>query len=373
MRIGILGGSFSPLHSGHITIIDLAFKKLKLDKVLLLPTFNPPHKEASDDYEHRVNMLRLFASSRSGVVVDETEKELGLEKSYAYLVLEAVTEKYPSNTEFFYLLGSDSIRRFNVWARPGRIMQLVDLATVLRGDDDLTDVLNALKERYGKRVNVIGRANDESSSLLKLDLELGRYDRLEGRVPTEIIEYIRENGLYRRYSHIVERLKETLSERTFNHSVRVAEYAVTHAWEVWENFESTFLAGLLHDCAKGMAPIKPLSEYPIENEDGLEIIHQFDGATVAREEYGVTDERVLDAIRYHTTSKGNASPLLKLIYCADKIELGRRYEGVERLREIFEEDFERGYLETLLHGVEYLKGTNKWISPLTKEALGGII
>ncbi len=373
MRIGILGGSFSPLHSGHITIIDLAFKRLKLDKLLLIPTFNPPHKEASDDYEHRVNMLRLFASTRKGVVVDETEKELGLEKSYAYLVLEVVTEKYPSDTEFFYLLGSDSIRRFNVWARPGRIMQLVNLATVLRGEDDLTEVLKELKERYGKKVTVIGRAENESSSLLKLDLELGRYDRLEGRIPPEIIEYIKGNGLYRRYAHIVERLKRTLSERTFNHSVRVAEYAVTHAWEVWENFESAFLAGLLHDCAKGRAPLKEISEYPVENEDGVEIIHQFDGAEIARTEYGITDEKVLDAIRYHTTSKNGASPLLKLIYCADKIELGRQYEGVERLREIFEEDFERGYKETLLHGVEYLTGKNKWISPLTKEAIGGII
>ncbi len=83
MKIGLFGGSFSPLHSSHISIIKQAQNFYALDKVLLIPTYNPPHKALKDDYDHRVNMLRLFVEDAIGVHIDETEREWNREKSYA--------------------------------------------------------------------------------------------------------------------------------------------------------------------------------------------------------------------------------------------------------------------------------------------------
>ncbi len=246
------------------------------------------------------------------------------------------------------------------------------VAVVLRGEDDISEEIGALQAKYGVEIDIIGRANEESSSLLKFDLALGNYGNLKARIPDKIIDYIVKNRLYRDYDGIIERLKGSLSEQTFLHSVRVAEYAVTHAWQIWESFERVFLGGLLHDCAKDVSPLKPLEEY---GEDCVNpaIAHQYDGAILAKEIYGVTDEVILDAIRYHSTSKENASGLLKLIYIADKIEKGRNYEGVEALRTVAEENIDEGYLAVLTNGVEYLKKNNITISPLTNAAIRNII
>lgn len=365
MKIGILGGSFDPLHKEHIKIIDGARDILGMDKVLLMPTFNPPHKSAlSTPYEDRVNMLRIFAKTRDFVYVDETEREMKLEKSYAYLVLAEVKQKYPDD-ELYYIIGSDSLKRFDSWARPEEILKLVSVCVIIRGDDEgVEELARALGERYSGDITVGFRAEEESSSELRFDLELKRFDRLEGRILPEITEYIAGHGLYSKYGKIIQKLKESLSERTYNHSIRTAEFAVKNAWRVWESFDRAFIAGLLHDSAKGRAPLAPIESYPT---DSPEVIHQYDGAVVAEKEYGVTDPAVLDAIRYHTTARPDFSALGKLIYMADKLEYGRNYPGVAVLREALERNFDEGFLATLKHGIEYLKAKGVDIDVLTFE------
>ena len=365
MKIGILGGSFDPLHKEHIRLIEGAKEIIGLDKVILLPTYNPPHKASvGTSYEDRVNMLSIYVSTVKDVEIDETEKELNLEKSYAYVVLKEIKKKY-ENDDLYYIIGSDSLRKFDVWAHPEKILESVKIAVVNRGDDDVTEIAKEYSKKFGGEIKVYFSANEESSSALRLDLELKRYERLEGRIHPKILEYVKENNLYSRYGVIIEKLRATLSERTFNHSIRVAEYAVNNAWRVWESYERAFLAGLLHDCAKGLMPIHPLSEYPTDAE---EVIHQYDGAERAEKEYGISDEVILDAIRYHTTAKPNFSALGKLIYLADKLEEGRSYPCVEELRESVENNFEMGFIETLAHGMDYLRTRNIEIDVLTLEA-----
>ena len=100
-----------------------------------------------------------------------------------------------------------------------------------------------------------------------------------------------------------------------------------------------FLAALLHGCAKEKTAAAEYAErYPEK------IIHQFEGAVVAQNEYGIDNPKILNAIKYHTTGKMNMSKLEKLIFSADMLEKNRDFEGVERLREIMEEDFEKGFL-----------------------------
>ncbi len=364
MKIGILGGSFDPLHKEHIRLIEGAKEIVGVDKVLLLPTFNPPHKErVGTPYEDRVNMLKIYASTTSNVEIDETEKELNLKKSYAYLVLRELRKKHPTD-ELYYLIGSDSLRKFSVWAEPQEILKSVRIAVVNRGDDDVSLLAKEYASKYDGEIKVYFSAEEESSSALRLDLELGRYDALNGRILPEIVEYIKAHNLYSQFGETIAKLKANISERTFNHSIRVAEYAVNNAWRVWESYERAFLAGLLHDCAKGLAPLKPISEYPT---DSMEVIHQYDGAERAKE-YGITDEGILDAIRYHTTAKPNFSALGKLIYLADKLEEGRDYPSVNKLREAVERDFEEGFKLTLAHGMDYLRTRNIKIDVLTLEA-----
>ncbi len=365
MKIGILGGSFDPLHKEHLRIIENARKFVGVEKVILLPTFNPPHKESvGTPYEDRVNMLRLYADNSNFVQIDEIERELGLKKSYAYLVLGELKKKYPTD-ELYYLIGSDSLRKFESWAHPEEIVKLVRIAVVNRGDDEVTALADELCARYGGEIKVYFSAEEESSSALRIQLELKQYDALKGRLLPEILDYVVTHRLYSKYGDVVDKLRSSLSERTFNHSIRTAVYAVENAWRVWESYDRALLAGLLHDCAKDRTPLHPLESYPTT---ALEVIHQYDGAEIAEREYGVTDEGVLDAIRYHTTAKPNMSALAKLVYLADKLEEGRSYPSVNALREAVNEDFERGFALTLAHGVEYLRARNLEIDVLTFEA-----
>ena len=366
MKIAVFGGSFDPLHKEHMRIIDEAITTLKMDRVVLVPTYNPPHKGGSSvPYEHRVNMLKIFASTRSKVVVDEIERQLSLEKSYAYIVLAELKKRYPTD-DLYYIIGSDSLRKFDSWACPEKILKSVTIIAITRGSDDgIEELAEHYSEKYGGKIVVGFGAEEESSSNVRLMLELGRLNELEGRVHPGILEYIVKNNLYSRYKDMLTKLKSTLSERTYNHSLRTAEWAVENAWRVWADYDKALTAGLLHDCAKGMAPLKAVEEY---DTPSLEVIHQYDGALIARREYGVVDHEVLDAIRYHTTAKPNFSPLGKLIFLADKLEKGRKYPSVDILRKAVEEGIDEGFKMVLKHNVEYLRNEGKEIDLLTLRA-----
>ncbi|MBO7156616.1 MAG: nicotinate (nicotinamide) nucleotide adenylyltransferase [Clostridia bacterium] len=367
MKIALFGGAFDPLHKEHIRLIEMAKEVLGVDKVLLMPSYNPPHKNSlATPYEHRVNMLKLYAGETSKVFIDETEKSLNLEKSYAYIVLQKIKEKYPGD-ELYYVIGSDSLIKFETWAKPEVVASLVKIRVARRSlDHDVEgycEKLNALYE--GADFKFLCDAKEESSSELKLDLELKRYDRLNGRIYPKILDYIKNNNLYSNYGAIIDKLKAEQSDVLFNHSIRTAEFCVKNAWRVWESFDRAFVAGLLHDCAKERAPLKELKEYPTNSKS---VAHQYDGATVAEAEYGITDEGVLDAIRYHTTAKPNFSKLGKLLYLADKLESGRNYEGIEDLRKGVEQDFDKGFIAVLNNGVEYLNAKGVQYDVLTLEA-----
>ena len=367
MKIAVFGGAFDPLHKEHVRIIDEARSTLKMDKVILLPTYNPPHKEgASVSYDHRLEMLKIFAKTRDFVIIDETERQLNLQKSYAYIILAELKKKYVDD-ELYYLIGSDSLRKFESWAHPEKILESVKIRVIARGDDEgIGELSEVYSNKYGGDVSYGFRAEEESSSSIRLMLELQRYDELKGRVLPEILNYILEKGLYSKYAGVIERLRATLSPRTFAHSLRVAEFAVNNAWRVWEDYDRAMLAGLLHDCAKGMPPIKALESY---DTPSLEVIHQYDGALVARRDYEVVDHQVLDAIRYHTTGKPNFSNLGKLIFLSDKLESGRDYPCVDELRKaLVEKGVDEAFKLTLKHNVEYLRTRNLKIDLLTLSA-----
>ena len=97
-------------------------------------------------------------------------------------------------------------------------------------------------------------------------------------------------------------------------------------------------------------------------------MHQFTGAYLACHSFGIGDEEVLDAIRYHTSGRAGMTALGKLVFLADMLEAGRSFDGVDRLRALFREDLDRCFFEALKEQVEYLHETGKPVYPLTEEA-----
>ena len=144
------------------------------------------------------------------------------------------------------------------------------------------------------------------------------------------------------------KLKSSLLEKRFVHSVGVMNTAVEMAKAHGVDEYKAAVAGLLHDCAKNYSKDDMFvlcEEYGIVLDDVMKnstgLIHGLLGAEVAKREYGVDDDEIYDAIYYHTIGKPDMSLLTQIIYMADGMEPNRHYDGVDRIRALAEEDLDK--------------------------------
>ena len=266
---------------------------------------------------------------------------------------------YPDD-DLIYIIGGDSMIKFHTWAHPDIISQLMPIAVISRkGYKGLDQAIQNARKEYSAEIRLLTfEGEDISSSLIKAEYELERYS---GLVSAEVHKIIVEAGLYSDFKDIVARLMSNISKELFEHSKSTVYFAMRFANQLDLRYEQVFLSALLHDCAKEMQIPKEYEDIPIK------ITHQYLGAEVACKEYGVNDQEVLSAIRYHTTGKAKMGTLDKLIYLADMLEPLRDFPGVERLREIVEEDFEKGFLECVKQSIKRLEKSGRDIYYLTME------
>ena len=174
---------------------------------------------------------------------------------------------------------------------------------------------------------------------------------------------------------MIEKLKKSLSEKRFIHSLGVRDEAVKMAKKFGADEEKAYIAGLCHDCAKGLKineQIELCKKYGIDLDENLmsctPVIHAPLGAEAAKREYGISDTEILDAIRKHTTGSKYMTLLDKIIYVADMTEPNRDFDGVEILRRYAEENIDKAYLECLKQSVMFNVKANKFIHPDTLAA-----
>ncbi len=171
------------------------------------------------------------------------------------------------------------------------------------------------------------------------------------------------------------KLKSTLSEKRYKHSLGVCDEAVKLAEKYGADTEKAYIAGILHDCAKGYdtdEQIKLCQKYGVVLDDITlackPVIHAPLGAKIAKAEYGVNDKDVLDAIMCHTVAKENMSLLDKIIYIADMIEPMRDFVGVEELRKAAYENIDMAFILGLKQSIVFNAQKNKIIHPNTLSA-----
>ena len=167
-------------------------------------------------------------------------------------------------------------------------------------------------------------------------------------------------------------------EERAKHSLRVAYIAAERAHALGILEKQAITAALFHDCAKNIPLDNPLLKgFRVLGKWGdipTPVLHQFSGAYLARTAYKITDEKALDAIRYHTSGKRKMTALGKLIFLADMVEAERNYEGVEILRKLFWEKnkgargLDKCLKEALSQTVDFLQKKGAEIYPLTVEA-----
>jgi len=363
MAVGIFGGAFDPFHREHEKVAEAAIKELFLDKLVLVPSYNPPHKDnPGTGFADRVRMLEIWAEGTDNIVIDTVEAHTGYRKNYAVEVIAQLIKKYG---DCVYLIGGDSMVNFHTWVKPEVIAKEVSIAVAMReGFPGAEAAIARAKEAYGANITRLSVMGDEvSSGEIRARLELGL--DVSGLIDKRIQEYILSRGLYNNYTDLINRLKNLISAPLFRHAADTAVFAARYATQAKVGFCKAFTAGLLHDCAKER--VHTADGYPT---DALSVVHQYMGAEVAEKEYGVHDPDILGAIACHTTGKPAMSPLDKLLYIADKLEDGRTYDGVGALRgTLAEEGLEAGFIAVLKHSAAHLATKGTCIDGLTKECL----
>ncbi|MDU5228967.1 MAG: bis(5'-nucleosyl)-tetraphosphatase (symmetrical) YqeK [Anaerococcus sp.] len=171
-----------------------------------------------------------------------------------------------------------------------------------------------------------------------------------------------------------DKLIADIGKKRFNHCKRVMKMALLLNSDIEEDKVKT--AAILHDCAKYNED-KYMMLYG-ENIDSYQlqfkaVLHSFLGAEVAKKEYNINDNDVLDAIKYHTTGRENMTQLDKIIYLADAIEEKRNYPGVDHIRKLAKNDLDDAILYSLDHNITYIIEKNDLIHPLTIDARNYLI
>lgn len=198
-KIGIMGGTFDPIHVGHLILGEKAYEQLGLDKVWFMPSGNPPHKRnregcASD--EQRVEMVRRAISDNPHFDLSLIEmNEDGY--TYTYRTLERLKEQNP-DTDYYFIIGADSLYNFATWKEPARICGACTVVAASRNHipvHSLDEQMTFLSQQFHGCFLRLDTMNiDVSSQLLRQWLKEGR--SLRYYVPDNVIAYIRENNIY---------------------------------------------------------------------------------------------------------------------------------------------------------------------------------
>ncbi len=331
MKIGIFGGSFNPIHKGHINIAMSAIDELGLDKLIFVPANQTPFKSKLKylSANHRVNMIELVKPPKSEVSLFEINRK-GI--SYSIDTVKYFKQKYP-NEELFLIIGSDNVSKLHKWKLIEEISKLVNI-TVFKREGTYSKI--NIKRFQAQVLN--NEIWPESSS----DVRKGQFGHLNKKVH----EYISKENLL-----LLEMGRNTLSARRHKHCIAAASMAADLAKLNKVDAKQAWIAGLMHDITKEWSNEKHRKFLLKHGWDPLgtpELIwHQWTGALWMKEIYGIKNQEVVDAIFKHSNADAmpfkDLTTMDKIVYVADKLCDGRKYPGIQKHREIARKNLDEGF------------------------------
>ena len=358
----IFGGTFDPIHKGHIRIAKAILEKVQ-GELIFVPAKSPRWKEPLTDSNHRLNMLKA-AIKDSGLIATIEDFELNSDADVNYSVdtVQYLYNKYP-NDKLYFIIGADQVNQFEKWKDGDKIAELTTIIYVNRPRYELNKDNIA---RFHMMNSEFFDSGDVSSSEIR-DLEL--IETTDG-----VLRYIEDNRLY-----YVKKMQEFIDEHRLTHSISVARLAVelNRINNLPLNEYKVYVAALLHDIGKlayGKTPcgktLRELMEksYPEYLNTVPEFAyHQFAGEKIAKNHFKITDEEILDAIKWHATGKANMSLLGMLVYASDKIDPLRDFDSTW-LIDACKKDIYGGFITTVTDNKKYLINHKKDIyNKYTKE------
>ena len=196
-KIGILGGTFNPIHVGHIYMAARAYKEFSLDKVLFVPVGDPPHKKDIEvvDKEHRYTMVEIGIDGLEGMEVSRLE----IERQGATYTIDTLNAfKEESDDEFYYIIGADTLFEITTWKRYEEVLKLTEFICFSRPGYETEKVnkyIDFFREKYSKKIYMSEyRGIDVSSNEIRKRVKSS--ESIKGLVSDGVETYIKENGLY---------------------------------------------------------------------------------------------------------------------------------------------------------------------------------
>jgi nicotinate-nucleotide adenylyltransferase len=203
MRLGILGGTFDPIHFGHLKIAEFCRKELNLDLVLFIPSGNPPHKKAVADYKHRVRMIKLALKDCKYFKVSELEKRTADNQwTYSINTLKRVKSLYP-DAEIFFFIGEDNVLEIRNWYRYKELFNYAKFVVLSRDVEskkfwkkphNRTRIQQSKLDYFDKLQFLNMSKIDIASNMIRSNI--AKNLSISGFVPKIVEDYIKENKLY---------------------------------------------------------------------------------------------------------------------------------------------------------------------------------
>ena len=193
-KLGIFGGTFNPVHNGHMAVAGAAVSEFGLDRLMFLPNYQPPHKKCEAEPYIRLQMAEAAAKADERYFVSDFEINKG-GISYSAHTLQAFSEIYRGE-ELYFIIGGDSLRDFTKWYMPEEIVRRCILLTYPRNDINPEVHINNLQKELGAEVYQIHAPEiNISSSEIRSLVRSG--ESVSGLVPPAVLEIIEKNNLYK--------------------------------------------------------------------------------------------------------------------------------------------------------------------------------
>ena len=378
--LAVFGGTFDPIHMGHLAIAKRICQELNPQRVLFIPSSRPAHKQSREitSAQHRYNMTAMAVCEHPSFDISRLELDrTGV--SYTIDTARALKSICPTGAKISFVIGADALMDILSWKDAAELLKTCEFIVIPRPgyENRLHEYVDNLTRTYRAKIyDLEGPLLDISSTNIRERFKEGR--SVEGLVPRQVEDYVRRHGLYSAkrqggdvvpsidigpepgkfmFVNALESLRSRLSPKRFTHTVGVISEAERLAIYYKQDIEKARIAALLHDCAKEYSADKKRALCRLWGiqldevlETGIDLTHSLLGAESAKRDFNIHDPEILQAIRYHTTGHKDMTMLDKIIALADYIEPYRANWGpTNEMRRLALKDIN----QALILGTEY--------------------
>ena len=351
--LAVMGGTFDPIHNGHLAIAEAVLQQFRPQQVLFVPAGDPPHKPgkpiAADG--HRYQMILNAVCHIPGLDVSNMEiNRLGA--SYTVDTITEIKNSCPTDSSIYFVVGQDAMEDILNWKDGRKLLGLCQFIVAPRpGMYDISKLqrfFDQLEESYNARIHTLKcPLLNISSTYIRDALRQGV--PVSSLMPREAESYIRSSGLYgtivpdlsnRHFEWARLQLEQRLSPQRYKHTLGVVTEAEKLAGHYNADIEKARWAALLHDCAKEYSADKKralCAKWSIETDPvvagHIDLAHGLLAAESAKRDFFIADEEILQAIRFHIMGHKDMTLLDKIICLADFIEPYREdYHPLQEMR-----------------------------------------